>query len=88
MLSKRVAWLRSRTRRWCTCVPLTAAALCGACRPHPQHRHGNARLRVLWVWCRWAYEYEQTAAVELLLAAGVDPTEQDSDGNIAATLGP
>ena len=39
------------------------------------------------MWCRWAYEYEQTAAVELLLAAGVDPTEQDSDGNIAATLG-
>ena len=69
-------------------MPLTAAALCGACRPRPQHRHGNARLRVLWVWCRWAYEYEQTAAVELLLAAGVDPTEQDSDGNIAATLGP
>ena len=79
--------VRSRTRRWCTCVPLTAAALCGACRPHPQHRLGNARLRGLWVWCRWAYEYEQTAAVELLLAAGVDPTEQDSDGNIAATLG-
>ena len=87
-MSKRVGWLRSRTRRWCTCVLLTAAALCGAYRPPSATQAWQCPTEGAFGWCRWAYEYDQTAAVELLIAAGVDPTEQDSDGNIAATLAP
>jgi len=36
----------------------------------------------------WAYEYEQTAIQQLLVAAGVDPAEEDSDGNVASTMAP
>jgi len=34
----------------------------------------------------WAYEYGQTAAIELMLAAGVDPEAKDSDGNPARVM--
>jgi hypothetical protein len=30
----------------------------------------------------------QTDIQQLLLAAGVDPAEEDSDGNVAATMAP
>ena len=34
----------------------------------------------------WAYEYGQTAAIELMLAAGVDPEAKDSDVNPARVI--
>jgi len=32
--------------------------------------------------------HSQTAIQQLLVAAGVDPAEEDSDGNVASTMAP
>lgn len=77
-----------------TCAQLMDAALCGGhmsmsryvcCWQAPL---GQLTLLTTCACCVPCAVGVQTDIQQLLLAAGVDPAEEDSDGNVAATMAP